>query len=325
MPPIKLAILGGGIMGRQIAEAALRTGSFEIAAVADTDAERASMFARQLGGRAFTDVPTLFDEAEVHAAYVALPHDLHLPACETAAAAAVHVLIDKPLCNTLEEGERISELAAQSGRVWMTGLSYRFRAEWRRAAEIIRSGELGEVYFVSDVIVEAAPAMPAWYWSAASGGGVIQLQSHHCFDRIGWLLDSVPQEVACRVAKLPSDETERAAQLSVTYANGAVAEVALSFGMRYGPWGAAQFIIQGVEGVLQIDAQQRAVTIAGHDSIRTEHFLADDWMAREAGDFADAIQGKRPAFPGVAEGVAALRGALAARAAAGAHGWVAVE
>jgi predicted dehydrogenase len=325
MASIRLAILGGGIMGRQIAEAALRTGRFEIAAVAEPDSERAAAFVRHLGGQAFADVPTLFDQAQVDAAYVALPHDLHLPACAAAAAAGVHVLIDKPLCNTIEEANRISELAAESGRIWMMGLSYRFRAEWRRAAEIVRSGELGEVYFVSDVIVESARAMPAWYWRAASGGGVIQLQSHHCFDRIGWLLDSEPQKVACSVVRLPSEETERAAQFAVTYANGAVAEVGLSFGMRYGPWGKALFLMQGVDGVLQIDAQQRALTVAGPSGVRTEHHSEDDWMAREASDFADAIEGKGPASPGVAEGVAALRGALAARAAADSQAWVTVR
>jgi predicted dehydrogenase len=325
MLPIKLAVLGGGIMGRQIAEAALRTGRFEIAAVAETDAGRAETFARQLGGHAFTDVATLFAEAQVDAAYVALPHDLHLAACEAGAAAGVHMLIDKPLCNTMVEARRISELAARSGRVWMTGLSYRFRAEWRRAAEIVRSGELGDVYFVSDVIAESAPEMPDWYWQTASGGGVIQLQSHHCFDRIGWLLGSEPRTVACRVVKLPSEETERAAQVAVTYANGAVAEIALSFGMSYGPWGKALFIVQGVDGALEIDAQQRTLTVAGPRGVRSEHHSTDDWMAREVGDFADAIEGNGELYPGVAEGVAALRAALSARAAADSPGWVLVE
>ena len=325
MSPIRLAVLGGGIMGRQIAEAARRTGRFEIGAVAETDAARGEAFARQFGGRAFTDIATLFGEAEIDAAYVALPHDLHLSACEMAAAAGAHVLIDKPLCNTAAEAERISELAADSDRVWMTGLSYRFRSEWRRAAEIIRSGELGDVYFVSDVIAEAAPVMPDWYWRTASGGGVLQLQSHHCFDRIGWLLDSEPRTVACRVVRLPREETERAAQVAVTYDNGAVAEIALSFGMKYGPWGRALFVVQGVEGALQIDAQQRTLTIAGPDGVRSEHHSTDDWMAREVGDFADAIDGKGEPFPGVAEGVAALRGALAARVAADSPGWVDVR
>jgi predicted dehydrogenase len=322
MPSIRLAVLGGGIMGRQIAEAALRTGRFEIAAVAEPDAGRAETFVRTLGGRAFTDIATLFAEAQVDAAYVALPHDLHLPACEAGAAAGVHMLIDKPLCNTLAEAERISELADESDRLWMTGLSYRFRAEWRRAAEIIRSGELGDVYFVSDVIVESAPALPGWYWQAASGGGVIQLQSHHCFDRIAWLLDSEPRTVACRVVKLPTEQTERAAQIAVTYANGAVAELALSFGMNYGPWGNALFVAQGADGALQIDAQQRTLTVVGRDGVRTENHSGDDWMAREAGDFADAIEDRTRPYPGVAEGIAALRGALAARAAADSPGWV---
>lgn len=325
MPPIRLAVLGGGIMGRQIAEAALRTGRFEIAAVAETDKGRAEAFARQFGGRAFTDVTTLFAEAQVDAAYVALPHDLHLSACEAGAAAGVHLLIDKPLCNTMAEADRIGELAARSGRVWMTGLSYRFRSEWRRAAEIIGSGELGDVYFVSDVIVEAAPATPAWYWQAASGGGVLQLQSHHCFDRVGWLLGSEPRMVACRVVRLPSEDTERAAQVTVAYANGAVAELALSFGTSYGPWGRALFVVQGVDGALQIDGQHRTLTVAGRHGVRSEHHSADDWMAREVGDFAHAIEGKGEPFPGVAEGTAALRGALAARAAADSPDWVPVR
>ena len=71
----------------------------------------------------------------------------------------------------------------------MVGFSYRFRAEWQRAREFVAAGRIGDPLVVTDVIAEAAESTPGWYWDPGSGGGVLQLQSHHCFDRIEWMLE----------------------------------------------------------------------------------------------------------------------------------------
>jgi predicted dehydrogenase len=320
---LRLGVLGAGLMGQRIAEAAAGTGRFTVAAVADIDKVRADGLASQFGADSFGGVDELLARSDLDAVYIGLPHHQHLAACLAAAEADLHVLIDKPLCNTLDEAQQILAAASASSRVWMLGFSYRFRSEWRRAQAAIAAGAIGKPYFVSDVVVEAYRSTPGWYWDAASGGGVIQLQSHHCFDRIAWLLGAAAQRVSCAVVRLPAG-AEESAQIAVEYAGGVVAGISLSFGLAYESAPRTLFVVQGEDGMIQLDFS-RTLRIVTADGVVEENHDGDDWLGRELAEFALAIDGSLTGYPALPEGVAALRGAVAAAQAAQAQTWVGVD
>lgn len=323
MNKIRLGIVGAGIMGRRVAEAAVRTLRFEVAAVADSDLDRANSLAAEFGASSYASVRALCAAGEVDAVYVALPHHLHLEACLAAAEADLHVLVDKPLCNTVEEADQIGDVAAASTKVWMVGFSYRFRAEWQRAEALVTAGEIGVPYFVSDTAFEAYRSTPSWYWDVASGGGTLQLQSHHSFDRLAWLLKSTPAQIACRVVRSPST-AEISAQISAAYESGVVAGISLSFGLAYDAAPRTLFVLQADRGMLQID-DQRTLRITTADGTTVENHADDDWLSREIWAFASAIAGDEPGYPGIAEGREALQCALTAGRAASAAGWVSLH
>ena len=317
---IRLGILGAGIMGRRIAAAAVDTGRFDVTSVADANLDRATELSGAYGAAGYRTMEELFAGPRIDAVYIGLPHHLHLPACLAAARSGVHVLVDKPLCNTQDEADQIDAAAAHSAKVWMVGFSYRFRSEWRRAHEAVKSGAIGKPYFVSDVVVEAYRTTPTWYWDLAAGGGTLQLQSHHAFDRIGWLLDSRPSRVACQVVQLPSG-ADKSAQISAEYANGAAAGISLSFGLSYNAAPRTLFVVQGESGMIHID-ESRTLHIATADGATTEDHSADDWLRRELAEFAEAVDGTVTGYPSITDGVDALRCALAAARAVRLHSWV---
>lgn len=320
---IRLGVLGAGIMGQRVAQAARDSGRFTVTAVADIDGSRADALAAEFGATAFPDVDRLLAGGPVDAVYVGLPHQLHLPACLAAGAADVHVLVDKPLCNTLDEAEQIQAVAEVSGRAWVVGFSYRFRSEWRRAHQVIASGEIGEPYFVVDVITEAASAMPGWYWDPASGGGVLQLQAHHSFDRIGWLLGREPARLAASTTGSPTG-VARSAQVSVDYPGPVAAGISLSFGLGYTAPPATLCVVHAERGMVQLDADRtlHVATPAGHRIEPHEH---DDWLGRELHAFADAIDGRAESLPTVEDGVRAVRCAVLAQRAAELGTWVSFD
>lgn len=324
MDTIRLGILGAGIMGERIAASALATGRFSVAAVADADLTRAEALAAQYGARPYGGIGELYTAGAIDAVYIGLPHHLHLEACLGAAGADVHALIDKPLCNTLDEGAQITAAASGSPRVWMMGLSYRFRPEWRRIAGIIASGAIGRSYFVSDVVIEAYASTPAWYWEGASGGGVIQLQTHHIYDRLHWVLGTLPHRVSCSVIMLATGAPQ-SAQITAEYPGGVLAGSSLSFGLTYDALTPRTlFVIQAEKGMIQLD-QTRTLRVVTADGITEENYDGDDWLRREVDEFGQAIEGTLTSYPGLGDGMAALRAAVATTRAAASHGWEDVD
>ncbi len=314
MPPIRLGILGAGIMGQHVARTASALDRYDVTAVADTDLRRATSVADEAGAAAFGDAGELLAADLADAVYLGLPHHLHLPACLQATAAGVDGLIDKPLCNTDAEAQLIEAAVRDSGTTWMVGFSYRFRAEWQRARALVAAGQIGAPVAVTDVIAEAADSTPGWYWDTGSGGGVLQLQSHHCFDRIAWLLGRDVRDVSCRVATLPSG-AENAAYITAGLDGGAVAAIALTFGVSHPAPVRALFVLQGTRGQMVI-TDDRCLTVSTADGVITENHDGDDWLGRELAEFADAAERGTAATATIADGRQALRCARAAASSA---------
>lgn len=315
---LRLGIVGAGIMGQKVADAVSVLGDAAVTAVVDPDTERASALAEGSGADVFAALPALVSAGAVDAVYVGAPHHLHEDACVTALGAGLHVLVDKPLCNERAEADAI--LAARGTAILMVGFSYRFRAEWLAAREAILAGRIGRPRLVVDTIAEAALRTPAWYWDAASGGGVIQLQSHHCFDRIRWLLGDSFSAVSCRAE--PAAGAEERATITAQTASGALVSIDLGFARGYDGPSVATTLIQGDRGHLVIDSAARTLTTWAQEGATT--FTADDdWMAREVRTFVDACRSGVLDGPSGEDGLLALDAALAARASARAQGaWV---
>ncbi|WP_238007112.1 Gfo/Idh/MocA family oxidoreductase [Dactylosporangium sp. AC04546] len=298
---MRLGIVGAGIMGAKVAATAARLPGVEVAAVADPVPARAAA----LGGTPFTGWRELLDAGSVDAVYLGLPHDAHADACAEATARGVHVLIDKPLCTTVAEADRIIAARDAAGVVVMVGFSYRFRAEWLAARRLVADGAIGEPLSVTDVIAEAATDTPAWYWDAARGGGILHLQSHHCFDRLPWLVGAPMAEVTCRTAG------ESAAAITATFAGGAVGGISLSFGRTHHAEPRSLTVVQGTAGQLRIEqGGVLAVSTAGEH--RVESHAGDDWLHRELAAFVAACTGADTAFPTAEDGRQAVVSAVAA-------------
>lgn len=315
---LRLGIVGAGVMGAKFGEVAASIDGVRVTAIVDPQAARAGALAAELGSEAFGSIEELAAAGAADAVYIGVPHNLHLDACVQAARAGLHILVDKPLCNTLDEALQIIEATDAAGVKLMVGFSYHFRAEWIRAREVIASGRLGTPRLVVDTLLEATPVTPAWYWEIP-GGGVLQLQSHHCFDRIAWLLDEPFDSVACQTAAEPGF-AEDVAMITARSASGVPVSIDIGFGRAYAGAARPSTIIQGDAGHIVIDSD-RVLTVESALEGREELRCADDdWLVRELTAFVELCRGSDVAVPGAAEGVAALRCALAAAESAAADG-----
>jgi predicted dehydrogenase len=316
---LRLGVVGAGVMGRKVAAAAAQIDGVRVSAVVDRDDNRATALARTHDAQAHNSIADLVDSDVVDAVYIGVPHHQHLSACLEAARAGFHVLIDKPLCNTLEEADQIMAARDAAGIKLMVGFSYRFRAEWIAARDAVAAGEIGAPRLVVDTIIEAETSTPGWYWDGAAGGGVLQLQSHHCFDRLAWVLGERFASVGCQVSATAA-AAEDIAIINGTTGAGTLVSIDLGFGRSYRSASRATTIIQGELGHIVIDTARNVSVASGDGRLRSLSYADDDWLLQEVTAFVGLCTGAGGAVPGAEDGRAALACALAAARSARAGG-----
>lgn len=146
MSKIKVAVFGCGAIAqrRHIPEYA-NNENVELVAFADPVKERAEEMAAQYGGKAYTDYEELLKNEKLDAVSVCTPNYLHAPMTIAAANAGLHVLVEKPMATTAEEGEQMIEAARKNGVYLMVGHNQRLMPPHVKAKEILDSGKLGKV------------------------------------------------------------------------------------------------------------------------------------------------------------------------------------
>jgi len=116
-----------------------------IAAIASRDRAKAEAAAAELGiPKAYGSYAELVADPGIDAVYIPLPNDLHERWAIAALKAGKHVLCEKPMAMNAAGAGEMAAAARDSGRLLMEAFMYKFHPQWRRAAEIVASGEIGE-------------------------------------------------------------------------------------------------------------------------------------------------------------------------------------
>lgn len=318
---VRLAVWGAGIMGERVARCASLLPGVVVSAVIDVDERRAGEVADAFSARRFDTLQEACAHTAIDAVYISLPNALHQHACIEAAGQGLDVLIEKPLTTTVQAADEVARAAADSGCFWMVGFSYRFRAEWQRAREIVHAGVIGEPYFVSDNVFEALRTTPAWYWQAEAGGGTLSLQSHHVFDRWEWLFRSQVTELSAQTISPAGAEVDFAVSITAHLGSTLTATSALSLSLGYDAPLRTTFTIQGARGKIQLD-ETRRLTVVTEAGITEEDHSDDDWLASELSAFVAGVRGDSCGQPSLEAGRRAVQLAEAAMTSTSRRGWV---
>lgn len=149
MKPMKAAIFGAGFIGRVHFDALRRLEYVEIDAIADTGKEMAQNMADGFGiPTVVTDYREVLRDPAIDAVHICTPNSEHFSMAKAALEAGKHVVCEKPLATTVEEGQELVALAARKGLrncVCYTLRYYPMVQEMRRMRE---DGDLGEIMIV---------------------------------------------------------------------------------------------------------------------------------------------------------------------------------
>jgi predicted dehydrogenase len=324
---IRLGLLGLGVAGNRHLRGlrGLSRQDVCLTAIADGDTAAAATAAAEFGAQVYADYKDLLREAAVDAVIVALPHFLHKDAAVMAANRGLHVLMDKPIANSMADAERILMACDEANVRLMLGYVHRFREEILVARRMLLGGEIGQPASIFDrFCVPGNEDLPAWVWDRdKSGGGVMMYSGLHAIDRLRWLLNSEVVEVYARVQSYgkASEETniENGVSAILTFNNGVIATLAQNlppYELNYRYWDTEIF---GTRGLLHIRNDEYLEFTGPHASFR-QTFTGYNHYARQIAEFADAIhQNRAPSITGedglrsLAVGLAVYRSAYVGR------------
>ncbi len=141
-------------------------------------------FEKEFAAPAFESLEALCALPQVHAVYIASPHQFHAEHVRIAAASGKHVLVEKPMALSLDECTQMIESTRRAGVRLIVGHSHSFNRPIQRTREIIASGIYGAVKMINalnytDFLYR--PRRPEELDTAA-GGGVIYSQAAHQID-----------------------------------------------------------------------------------------------------------------------------------------------
>jgi predicted dehydrogenase len=123
-PPLKAAVIGTGYLGRFHAQKYAAIGGVELVAVADVNQQQANDVAGEVDCRAVTDYRELLGEIDL--ASIVVPTDLHYDIARECLASGCHLLVEKPITQTIEEAEELIGIAREKGVVLQVGHLERF-------------------------------------------------------------------------------------------------------------------------------------------------------------------------------------------------------
>ena len=210
---LRVGVVGVGVMGSNHARVLADLPGVELVGVADPDRRHADYVARALGTKAVEHVDALLPLG-VDAVTIAAPTHLHHDIAIACIKRGIHVLVEKPIASTTDEGRSIINAAKRAGVTLMVGHVERFNPAVETIKEAIHGEEI-----LSISITRVGPFPPRM-----SNVGVVIDLAVHDIDLIRWFTDSDIVEVQPLLASAVA-EREDIALLQFRTASGVLAHI----------------------------------------------------------------------------------------------------
>ena len=175
---IRWGIIGPGAIANNFADGLAQSTSGKLTAIASRDAARRAAFGDKYGlDTRYDTYAALLADPDIDAVYVSTPHPWHAELSIAALRAGKHVLCEKPAGMNAAEVTAVTEVAAQTGKLFMEAFMYRLHPQIARVLQIIASGEIGTPQHIKTHFGFNAPYREGsrLYEMALGGGGILDV------------------------------------------------------------------------------------------------------------------------------------------------------
>jgi predicted dehydrogenase len=281
--PLRVAALGMGWWSDVLADAARRSNEIEIVACFSRSEDKRRAFAAKYRCRAAASYQEMLEDSSIEAVVNTTPNSVHLETTRMAAAAGKHVFLDKPIANTVVEGDAIARTCREAGVVLALGYQRRRESHFRWIKREIDAGRFGRLVQAEGNISRDRLGkidLSSWRFQAAGMPGGVMLQiGIHYVDVLEMLLGPVAR-VSGMLAQLvlPGDNPD-VASLMLEHESGAISNLTASYASAseyymmnvYGKEASAYYdLFSGLRHLRRGESKAQPVKLEENDTIREE-------------------------------------------------------
>jgi predicted dehydrogenase len=312
---IRYAVVGLGHIAQAAVLPAFRHAArnSELVALVSSDPRKL----RALGRRykvehlySYEDFDALLADDIVDAVYIALPNDMHRDFTVRAARAGKHVLCEKPMAVTARDCEAMIDATRQARVKLMIAYRLHFERANLEAAQIARSGRLGDMrFFSSDFAMQVSDDNIRL--EAKKGGGPLYDIGIYCINAARFMLGEEPVAVSATATKSRDPRFKEVEETLIGVLRFKDERLA-SFTCSFGAADRAIFTLTGTRGSITLDpayeyAQGLSYTLRIGERERMKRFAKSDQFAPELLYFSNCILKDEAPEPSGEEGLADVR------------------
>jgi len=235
MKPVKLAVLGAGLIGKRHAEHIATEAQATLSAIVDPSPV-GQRIAETLGTQWFVSFADLLAADRPDGVIIATPNQVHLQNGLEAVAAGVPAIVEKPIADNVAAGTMLVEAAERAGVPLLVGHHRRYNPMIQKAKEIVEFGRLGRVLTLhSDFWLMKPDDYFDVAWRREKGAGPVFLNLIHDVDLFRYLCGEVVAVQAQQSNAVRGYAVEETAVILLRFASGVLGTVNVSDSV-VAPW-----------------------------------------------------------------------------------------
>jgi len=331
MSNVTIGVIGAGLIGRKHLRKISEQPDYDLVGIADVNVDAvAGEFPKT---RVFADYRKLLDEARPQAAIIASPNQLHAETGIECARRGIHILIEKPVTDTLRTAAALIAEIRKGGIKSLVGHHRRHHLQVRTLKALLGEGRIGDVVGVSAIW---ATHMPADYfeiapWRTEPGSGPILLNLIHEIDFLRFTVGEIVAVEAAASNRQRGFAVEDTAAALIEFECGALGTFFISDN-AVSPWtteqgvgespefpfsGQSNYRFMGRRGAIEFPELVQWTQAGGaqdwNQPIQAQRIHAPtiDPYAAQLDHFRDVIRGTVPSLQPVEDGARSLLATLA--------------
>jgi len=331
MSNVTIGVIGAGLIGRKHLRKISEQPDYDLVGIADVNVD--AVAAEYPKTRVFADYRKLLDEARPQAVIIASPNQLHAETGIECARRGIHILIEKPVTDTLRTAAALMAEVRKGGIKSLVGHHRRHHLQVRTLKALLGEGRIGDVVGVSAIWATHKPAdyFEIAPWRTEPGGGPILLNLIHEIDFLRFTVGEIVAVEAAASNRQRGFAVEDTAAALIEFECGALGTFFISDN-AVSPWtteqgvgespefpfsGQSNYRFMGRRGAIEFPELVQWTQAGGaqdwNQPIQAQRIHAPtiDPYAAQLDHFRDVIRGTVPSLQPVEDGARTLVATLA--------------
>ncbi|WP_299784462.1 Gfo/Idh/MocA family oxidoreductase [uncultured Roseobacter sp.] len=258
MQKVRVAVVGLGKMG--LSHFAMVNAHPDVEAIAcDGAGFMVDVLGKNIDTPIYKEYDQMLAQAELDAVVIATPSRLHAPMVKAALDKGLHVFCEKPFCLDWQDSQRLTEQAAEAGRVAQVGYHYRYVGAFQEMKRLVEAGAIGRI---THVLAEAygpvvlRPKRATWRTQKAEGGGCLYDYAAHPLNLLNWYFGAPAQVMGSHLGQVFSDGTDDEVFSTLRWDNGPTAQLSVNWSDESHRKMSTKISLIGTNGRLYADRQE---------------------------------------------------------------------